>query len=73
MRVTGLVGEEWVELGSVPGGTLDIPGDFPEVVIPIAGDAPAVQRVRLEIAARNEGEALIIPEVEIWAGNDGEG
>jgi hypothetical protein len=57
----------------VPGGTLDIPGDFPEVVIPIADDAPAVQRVRLEIAARNEGEALIIPEVEIWAENDGEG
>ncbi len=71
MRVTGLVGEEWVELGSVPGGALDIPGDFPEVVIPIADDAPAVQRVRLEIAARDEGQALIIPEVEIWAENDG--
>lgn len=67
VRVTGLAGEQWVELGGAPGGALDYSRDFPEIVIDLADDAPAVRWVRLEIAARDEGEMLIIPEVEIWA------
>ncbi|MGI5816527.1 MAG: sugar-binding protein [Armatimonadota bacterium] len=67
MTVTGLVDGAWVSLGSVEGFPVDHSRDFPERIIPIAPDAPAVRRLRLEIAAREEGQRLIIPEVEIWA------
>ncbi len=67
VRVTGLVDGDWQELGSVAGRVVDYRRDFPEVVIPLADDAPAVQQLRLEIAAREEGQRLILPEVEIWA------
>ncbi len=67
MQVTGLVDGEWVTLGSAETGQLDYRHEFPETVIPIADDAPLVQRLRLKIATRQEGQRLIIPEVEIWA------
>ncbi len=67
IEVTGLVNGEWVPLGSVAGFAMENVHDFPERMIPLVADAPAVQQVRLEITAREEGQRLIIPEVEIWA------
>ena len=36
-------------------------------VVPLAHPLDAVQRLRVELGARDEGQRLIIPEVEIWA------
>ena len=67
VRVTGLVDGEWQELGGVEGRAVDHSRDFPAIAVPLADDAPAVRQLRLEIAAREEGQRLIIPEVEVWA------
>ncbi len=67
IEVTGLVDGEWIALGSVEGFPVENGHDFPERVIDIREDAPAVQQIRLQIAAREEDQRLIIPEVEIWA------
>ena len=52
-----------------PGGaaTVENASDFPAVTIELADDAPPVQRLRIELGAREEGQRLIVPEVEIWA------
>ena len=65
--VTGLVGDEWRTLGQAGHQTVENSSDFPEVTIDLADDAPPLQRLRIELGARDEGQRLIIPEVEIWA------
>ena len=67
IEVTGLVDGRWVTLGSVDGFPVENTHDFPERIIKIADDAPAVQQLRLQIPAREKGQYLCIPEVEIWA------
>lgn len=65
--VSGLVGEQWRNLGQAARQTVENSSDFPAVAIDLAADAPPVQRLRIELGARDEGQRLIIPEVEIWA------
>ncbi|MGC9318927.1 MAG: sugar-binding protein, partial [Armatimonadota bacterium] len=66
-RVVGRVGDEWVELGAIEKRTVIDSTDFPAVTIDLDEDAPGVQHLRLELGARDEGQRLIIPEIEIWA------
>ena len=51
IEVTGLVDGRWVALGSVDGFPVENVHDFPERIIKIADDAPAVQQLRLQIPA----------------------
>ena len=64
--VEGLVGDRWQPLGTAPKQEPEDSGDFPAVSIELQ-DAPAVQHCRLRLGARDEGKALIVPELEIWA------
>jgi len=67
LSVTGLVDGEWITLGSLAGRPVVDPSDFPARIVKLDNNAPPVQRLRLTVAAREEGKMLLIPEVEIWA------
>lgn len=67
MTVEGLVNGKWRLMGRHTGLKPADRGDYPAVKISLDRKAPAVQKVRLNFAAREKDKLLIIPELEIWA------
>jgi len=70
MTASGLVDGQWRALGSAEKRSVTDASDFPEVVIDLDDDAPPVQQLRIDLGERDEGQRLIIPEIEIWSHAD---
>ncbi len=69
VTVEAQIGGEWRQIGAGESRPLTDNGDYPAVTVALDAAAPAVQHMRMTFAAREEGQVLLIPELEIWARN----